>query len=77
VPAYLIVHPREQRRDDVLIEDDNLTLTFQAGWAVLSDSNGVCLAIPSGQGASIQRVDEPAGEDADGEPAGADRALNE
>lgn len=58
MPAYLIVHPRDQRRDDVLIEDDNPTLTFQAGWAVLTDSQGVCLAIPSGQGASIQRVDE-------------------
>lgn len=58
MPAYLIVHPRDQRRDDVLVEDDDLTLTFQAGWAVLVDSKGVCLAIPSEQGASIQRVDE-------------------
>lgn len=56
---YLIVHPRDQRRDDVLIEDDGLTLRFEAGWAVLADSQGICLAIPSGQGASIQRVDEP------------------
>ena len=56
--AYLIVHPRDQRRDDVLIEDPALTLTFEAGWAVLADARGVCLAIPSGQGASIQRVDE-------------------
>ncbi|MDP5310389.1 hypothetical protein [Streptomyces poriferorum] len=59
MPAYLIVHPREQHRDDVHIEDPDLTLTFEAGWAVLTDSEGVCLAIPSGQGASIQRVDEP------------------
>jgi hypothetical protein len=59
VPAFLIVHPQDQRRDDVLIEDDDLTLSFQAGWAVLADGNGVCLAIPSGQGASIQRVDGP------------------
>jgi hypothetical protein len=58
VPAYLIVHPREQRRDDVLIEDPALTLRFEAGWAILADDRGVCLAIPSGQGASIQRVDE-------------------
>lgn len=58
MPAYLVIHPRDQRRDDMLIEDDNLTLTFQAGWAVLTDNRGVCLAIPSGQGASIQRVDE-------------------
>jgi hypothetical protein len=60
VTAYLIIHPRDQRRDDMLIEGDDLTLTFQAGWAVLSDSQGVCLAISAEQGASIQRVDEEA-----------------
>lgn len=58
MPAYLVIHPRDQRRDDMLVEDDDLTLTFQAGWAVLADSRGICLAIPSGQCASIQRVDE-------------------
>lgn len=67
MPAYLIVHPRDQRRDDVLIEDPALTLQFEAGWAILADSTGICLAIPSGQGASIQRVDEP--EDTGQEPA--------
>lgn len=59
MPAYLVIHPREQHRDDLRIEADGLTLTFEAGWAVLSDSNGICLAIPSGQGASIQRDDGP------------------
>ncbi len=68
MPAYLIVHPRDQRRDDVLIEDPALTLRFEAGWAVLADATGVCLAIPSGQGASIQRVDEHE-EPEDQEPA--------
>lgn len=58
MPAYLIVHPREQRKDDAVIQDDNLTLTIQGSWAILSDSDGICLAIPSGQGASIQRIDE-------------------
>ncbi|MER5584106.1 hypothetical protein ABT090_21040 [Streptomyces asoensis] len=58
MPAYLIVHPRDHKRDDVLIEDPALTLRFEAGWAVLADADGVCLAIPSGQGASIQRVDD-------------------
>lgn len=65
MPAYLIVHPREQRRDDVLIEADDLTLRFETGWAILADSQGVCLAIPSEQGASIQRVDQPAEPDQD------------
>ncbi|MFJ4785143.1 hypothetical protein [Streptomyces sp. NPDC088794] len=58
--AYLVIHPREQHRDDLRIQADDLTLTFQAGWAILADSDGVCLAIPSGQGASIQRDDHPA-----------------
>jgi len=56
--AYLVIHPRGQKKDDVLIQDDDLTLTFQGGWAVFTDSRGVCLAIPSEQGATIQRVDE-------------------
>lgn len=59
MPAYLVVHPREQHRDDLRIEDPELTLTFEAGWAILADNDGVCLAIPSGQGASIQRDDQP------------------
>lgn len=58
VPRYLIVHPREQKRDDVLVEDDERELWFTNGWAVFSDGQGVCLAVPGGQGASIQRVDE-------------------
>lgn len=70
MPAYLIVHPREQRRDDVLIEADDLTLKFEASWAILADGEGICLAIPSGQGASIQRVDS------EGEPGGAPQSLS-
>jgi hypothetical protein len=57
MPAYLIQHPAEQRREDILIEDADLTLTFAGGWAVFTDTQGVCFAIPSGQGAHIQRVD--------------------
>ena len=59
MPAFLVVHSRGQRKDDALIEGDDLTLTIQGSWAVLSDTHGICLAIPSGQGASIQRVDQP------------------
>ena len=58
MPAYLIVHPREQRKDDVLIEDPHLALTVADGWAVFTDEDGICLAIPAGLGAHIQRVDE-------------------
>lgn len=63
MPAYLIVHPAGQRRDDILLEDDPLTVDFEGGWAVFRDGNGICLAIPAMLGAQIQRVD------ADREPA--------
>lgn len=66
MPAYLVIHSRGQKRDDVLIEGDDVTLAFAAGWAILSDSHGPCLAIPSGQGASIQRVDETSEDRAEG-----------
>lgn len=65
--AYLVIHPRGQKRDDVLIEGHDITLGIQGGWAVLSDNNGICLAVPSGQGASIQRVDETPEDRAEGE----------
>lgn len=62
MPAYLIVHPREQRKDgskdDVLIEGDDLKLTVTDGWAIFTDQHGICLAIPAGLGAQIQRVDD-------------------
>lgn len=66
MPAYLVIHPRGQKRDDVLVEGDDITLTIQGSWAVLTDSNGICLAIPSGQGASIQRVDQQPEDRAEG-----------
>lgn len=59
MPAYLIIHPHEQRRDDVLVEDPRLTLGFTNGWAILRDASGICYAIPADAGAHIQRVDEP------------------
>lgn len=66
MPAYLVVHPRDQRRDDVHLSSEDLALRFEAGWAIFSDSQGDCLAIPSGQGASIQRVDEEQQDQAEG-----------
>jgi hypothetical protein len=59
VPRYLIVHPREQRKDDALIEGDDLHLAVTDGWAIFTDQHGICLAIPAGLGAQVQRVDEP------------------
>jgi hypothetical protein len=56
--AFLIVHPAGQRRDDILLEDDPLTVDFDGGWAIFRDGDGMCLAIPSALGARIERVDE-------------------
>lgn len=67
MPAYLIVHPREQRKDDVLVEDPHLALTVADGWAIFTDHQGICLAVPAALGAQIQRVDED--QDPDQEPA--------
>ncbi|WP_209494670.1 hypothetical protein [Streptomyces sp. PvR006] len=58
MPSYLVRHPAELRREDVLVEDDTLELAFTGGWAVFTDDKGICLAIPSGQGAHIERVDQ-------------------
>ncbi|MFJ6239575.1 hypothetical protein ACIQH0_36445 [Streptomyces griseus] len=58
MPAYLIRHPGKAR-DDILIEDEPLALTFTGNWAVFTDADGTCLAIPAEAGAHIERVDEP------------------
>ncbi|MFD3999834.1 hypothetical protein [Streptomyces rubiginosohelvolus] len=58
MPRYLIRHPGKAR-DDILIEDDPLTLTFTGNWAVFTDTDGTCLAIPAEAGAHIERVDQP------------------
>ncbi|MFE4658176.1 hypothetical protein ACFRFJ_16015 [Streptomyces hydrogenans] len=60
MPAYLIRHPAEQRREDVLLSDPALTIDFVDGWAVFIDSAGICFAISHTQGAHIQRIDDPA-----------------
>ena len=57
MPAYIVQHPAAQAREDILIEDPELELAFAYGWAVFTDVDGVCLAIPAGQGAHIRRVD--------------------
>lgn len=59
MPAYLIRHPAAQQREDILIEDPALTLTFHDGWAVFTDDHGIALAIPATHDAHIQRVDQP------------------
>lgn len=60
MPRYLIRNPAGKQREDALLEDPVLTLRFEGGWAVFEDADGICLAIPAGQGAHIERVDGPA-----------------
>lgn len=67
MPAYLIRHPLAQQREDILLEDPHLTLTFQQGWAVFEDPAGICLALPASHDAHIQRVDDQ--DPKDSEPA--------
>ncbi|MFF8784825.1 hypothetical protein [Streptomyces sp. NPDC015125] len=54
--TYLVVHPKG-KGEDVLVQDDHLTLAFERGWAILSDQHGPCMAIPADRGATITRID--------------------
>ncbi|MFE3429811.1 hypothetical protein [Streptomyces sp. NPDC059171] len=57
MPAYLIRHPGKTS-EDILLQDDPLTLTFTGGWAIFADAAGTCHAIPAEAGAHIERVDD-------------------
>lgn len=58
MPAYLICYPKGQG-EDVLVEDDQLTLTTVGEWAVLADRHGTCMAVPAHAAATITRIDPP------------------
>lgn len=58
MPRYLITHPKGQHGEDILVEDPDLILTIQGDWAILSDPQGPCLAVPAHAGATITRIDE-------------------
>lgn len=57
MPAYLIQHAAGQR-GDMLIEDPALTLNIRDGWAILTDDQGIAVALPTEHVACITRVDE-------------------
>lgn len=57
MPRYLITYPKGQG-EDILVEDEHLELSIDHGWAVLTDHDGTCLAIPSHAGATITRIDK-------------------
>ncbi|MET7924736.1 hypothetical protein ABZT43_12220 [Streptomyces sp. NPDC005349] len=65
MPAYLIQHAAGQR-GDMLIEDA-LSLEIRDGWAIVTDGQGIAVAMPTEHVACITRVDEP--QDQEPEPA--------
>lgn len=58
MPRYLVNYPKG-KGEDILIEDDQLSLTIQGEWVMLTDQHGPCLVIPAHAGATITRIDEP------------------
>jgi hypothetical protein len=61
MPTYLITHTKGQQ-GDIAIDGDDLRLELDPGWARFYDDTGLCLAIPTGQVSTIQRIDGPAPE---------------
>lgn len=61
MPAYVISQP-DQPGEDIVIQDPQLTLDFQDGWALFSDAAGLCFALPDDLGATIRRLDDMATE---------------
>ena len=49
-----------EKADDLIVDDDHLTLTLQPGWAIFNDLNGIALAIPTERIRGVQRLDEAA-----------------
>lgn len=56
MPAFLIRYPKGHG-EDMLVEDDTLTLDITHGWAILADQHGPCVTIPADSGATITRID--------------------
>jgi hypothetical protein len=56
MPAYHVAFS-ERPGENLVIDGDDITLTFTGSWAVLADTNGTCLAIAATPGTSIQRID--------------------
>ncbi|WP_030407526.1 hypothetical protein [Streptomyces albus] len=57
MPSYLIRYPKGQG-EDLMVQDDRLTLDIAHGWAVLVDQHGPCIAVPAHSGATIARIDQ-------------------
>lgn len=58
MPRYLVTYPKG-KGEDILVEDDQLTLAIDGEWAMLTDQLGPCLVIPVHAGATITRIDVP------------------
>ncbi|MBQ1118531.1 hypothetical protein [Streptomyces sp. C3-3] len=46
--------------EDLIVDDNHLTLTLRPGRAIFNDLNGIALAIPAERIRGIQRLDEAA-----------------
>jgi len=56
MPAFLIRYPKGHG-EDILVEDDQLTLRTEGAWLLLHDDHGPCIAVPADSGATITRLD--------------------
>lgn len=67
--AYHVLFP-DRPGDSMAVDGDDLTLTTDGAWALLTDSHGIALAIAASPGLTIQRIDtDPAGETTNDGPA--------
>ncbi|WP_018385266.1 hypothetical protein [Wenjunlia vitaminophila] len=57
MPIYLVHYPKGNG-EDLVVSDDQLTLTADGSWAVLADQHGPCVAVPAHAGATITRIDQ-------------------
>lgn len=46
------------KAEDLIVEDDQLSLDLTPGWAVFNDADGIALAIPAERIRSIQRLND-------------------
>lgn len=54
--AYHVLFP-DRPGDSMAVDGDDLTLTTNGSWALITDTNGIALAIAAGPGITIQRID--------------------
>lgn len=56
MPAYQLTFPHEYRHRDTVLEGDDLTLSVEGEWVLLSDSHGPQAVIPAHFGVIVTRL---------------------